>query len=263
LLPLLATLMAAVVRAYPFELRVILFLVPALLFFVAEGTWRLAETLRSRVLGSLVLIGVAVPVVVALVRNPPVWRLDEVRPMLAELQRRRQPGDAIYASYPTWQALRFYGPRYGLGLETVDLGACHPTDLHDYLRELDRYRGRRRVWFLTAFFGPVPLGEAQRMIAYLDAVGVRKELIEGPPSTRPGAIASRERLRVRPPTAAYLYDLSDPERLASTSADSRGLPPAVQFVGVPRCAYGPVIPRVPTLGQPSGPPAAVRASDGR
>jgi uncharacterized membrane protein len=257
--PLAVTLLAAVAHAYPFQLRLVLFLVPALLLLVAEGAASLGELTRSRAVATLFLVGVAAPVAVALVRNPPVWQLDEVRPVLAELQRRRQPGDAVYAYYPTWQAIRFYGPRYGLGLDVVDIGACHPKDLHDYLRELDRYRGRR-VWFLTAF-GPSRFGERQAMLAYLDAIGVRKDAIEGPPTTRPGSISARERWAARAPAAAYLYDLSDPERLASTTADQPTLPPAIQFIGVPRCIYAPIIPRVPTVGQTAAadaPPGAAR-----
>jgi hypothetical protein len=253
--PLAITLGAAMVRAYPFQLRLVLFLVPALLLLVAEGAASLGELSRSGVVATLLLVAVAAPVEVALVRNPPVWQLDEVRPVLAELQRRRQPGEAVYAYYPTWQAVRFYGPRYGLGFDVVDVGACHPKDLHDYLRELDRYRGRR-VWFLTAF-GLSRFGERQAMLAYLDAIGVRKDAIEGPPTTRPGSISARERWATRAPAAAYLYDLSDPERLASTTADQPTLPPAIQFIGVPRCVYGPIIPRVPTVGE-AAPPADSR-----
>src|SRR5262249_4042276 len=93
-------------------------------------------------------------------------------------------------------------------------------------------------------------GERQAMLGYLDAIGVRRSSIEGPSSTRPGAGGLRFRWRDRFPVAAYLYDLSDPVRLASTAATNAQLPPAVQFVGVPRCVYGPVIPHVPTVATP-------------
>jgi hypothetical protein len=245
--PVAVTLLAAIVHSYPFQLRVVLFVVPALLLLVAEGVGSLAELVRTRVAVVLLSLAVAGPVLVDLWRSPPMWRLDEVRPVLAELQRRRQPGDAVYAYYPTWQAIRFYGPRYGLGFDAIDLGACHPQDVRDYLRELDRYRGRR-VWFLSAF--PLArLGEKQAMLGYLDAIGTREDAIEGPPTTRPGAITTREQWTGRPPPAAYLYDLSDAKRLEAASADTARVPAAVQLVGVPRCVYGPVVPHVPTVGQ--------------
>lgn len=248
--PVAVTLLAAIAHGYPFLLRVVLFVVPAFLLLAAEGAASLAELARTRVAVVLLSLAVVGPVLIDLWANPPVWTLDEVRPVLAELQRRREPGDAVYAYYPTWQAIRFYGPRYGLGFDAIDLGACHPLDIHDYLRELDRYRGRR-VWFLSAF-ALARLGERQAMLGYLDAIGVRRAAIDGPPTNRPGAITTREQWRGRPPAAAYLYDLSDTKRLAVASAETTQVPPAAQLVGIPRCVYGPVVPQVPTVGRSVG-----------
>jgi Dolichyl-phosphate-mannose-protein mannosyltransferase len=243
--PVLVTLAAAIAHAYPFRLRVVIFLVPALLMLVAEGAASLASRIRNRVPGVLLMLAVAAPVVAAVVRTPPVWRFDEVRPVLAELQRRRLPEDAVYVTYPTWQAIRYYGPRYGLGFDAVDVGACHPSDLHDYLHELDRYRGRR-VWFLAAF--ATRWGERPAMRAYLEAIGVRKDTIEGPPTDRTGAITTPVPGQVRPPAGAYLYDLTDPGRLASTTADRMVITQSPAVAGPPRCVEGPVVPRVPTVG---------------
>ena len=94
----------------------------------------------------------------------------------------------------------------------------------------------------------IPASQVALMLGYLDAIGLRKATIGGPRTNRPGAIASGKRLVARPGTYAHLYDLSDPVRLASTTAELQQLPPSVKFVGVPRCRYGPVIPQVPTVG---------------
>ena len=73
------------------------------------------------------------------------------------------------------------------------------------------------------------------MLGYLDAIGVRKDAIQGPPTTRPGALSTREPWTTgRQPAAAYLYDLGDTKRLAAASAEATQVPPAVQLVGVPR-----------------------------
>jgi hypothetical protein len=250
LLPVVATLAAAMVRAYPLQVRLAFFLVPLLLLLVAEGAWRLGELGGNRWLKQGVLIGAALPPAVGLVRNPPVWRLEEPRPVLAELQRQYRPGDVVYAYYPSWQVLRYYGPRYGFPFDRLDIGNCHGTDLHDYLKELDRYRGHPRVWFFTAFDLNNTRNEREAMLGYLDAIGIRRSAIEGPPITRPGSPRPGLRWSARLPVSAYLYDLSDPVRLASTAAADTQLPPAVQFVGAPRCVYGPVIPHVPTVGAP-------------
>lgn len=251
LLPVGLTLAAAIAHAFPFRIRVVLFVVPTLLLLVAEGAWRLGTLLRPRMLERLVPLAAALPPLVMLIRNPPAWRLDDARPVFAELQRQRLPGDVVYVYYPSWQAVRFYGERYGMPLEAVQLGGCHP-ELRDYLRELDRYRGRQRVWFVNAF-EPPRAGESAPMLAYLDAIGVRKGTIEGPPTNRPGKNGQGKRWTSRPRNYAHLYDLSDPVRLASTSAELQHLPPSVKFEGIPRCQYGPIIPQVPTVGDASRP----------
>ena len=246
LLPLCLTLAASMAHQFPFRVRVVLFVVPTLLLLVSEGAWRLGTLLRWPMLERLAPLATAVPPLVMLARNPPVWRFDDARPVLAQLQRERQPDDVIYLYYPSWQAIRFYGERYGMPLESVDTGSCQP-ELRGYLRELDRYRGRERIWFVSAFELPRN-AETVPMLAYLNAIGRRKASIEGPRSNRPGVLAAARRFVERAGTYAYLYDLSDPVRLASTTAEDPRLPPSVKFAGVPRCRYGPIVPQVPTVG---------------
>jgi len=245
ILPVAVTVIAAIAHLFPLRVRVVLFLVPLLLLLVAEGAWRLGTILRSPILAAVPPVATALGPVVALLHDPPVWRLDEPRTVLDQLARERRPGDAVYVFYPSWQVLRFYGPRRGISLETVDIGNCH-LELRDYLRELDRYRGHDRLWFLSAF--EIPNGtELPVLLAYLESIGVRRSAIRGPLSNRPGAGGLGQRYRTRSPSFVYLYDLSDPARLASTSAETRQLPPSIKFIGVPRCVHGPVVPHVPTV----------------
>ena len=245
--PVGVTVAAAIAHTFPLRTRLALFLVPLLLLLVAEGACRLGSMMRPRSLAALPPVAVVLEPAVALAINPPVWRLDDARPVLAEVAEERRPGDAVYVFYPSWQVLRFYGSRQGVPLESVDIGNCHP-ELRDYLREIDRYRGRDRLWFLSAF--EIPNGvELPVLLAYLDSIGVRGSAIHGPPSKRPGAGGLGQRYKTRSSAFGYLYDLSDPARLASTSADARELPPSVRIVGVPRCVYGPTIPHVQTVAE--------------
>jgi hypothetical protein len=102
------------------------------------------------------------------------------------------------------------------------------------------------VWLLTAF--TTRWGERQAVRSYLDSIGVRKDTIEGPPTNRTAAISTPEPGQVRPPAGAYLYDLTDPQRLASTTADRLVLAQPSQLGSPPRCVHGPVVPKVPTVG---------------
>ncbi len=147
----------------------------------------------------------AYPAAHALAANPPVYRPEETKPMLAYVEARRRPGDAIYAYYAAGQALSFYGPRYGLRAGDYVTGRC-AGDPRDDLAELDRFRGRPRVWVLFSHERP-NLADPALLLGYLDRIGVRRE-----------AAAFSAHFLDDPPTVhAYLYDLSDRRRLASTT----------------------------------------------
>lgn len=237
LVPCLVTFGAAIAGLYPFRSRLVLFLVPAFYLTVAAAAEQLSHRLRPPLLKTafLVILG-AVPGV-GLLRQPPVWRVDDVRPLLAELHAERRKDDRVYVYYPGWQTLRFYGARFGVPIESVDIGNCYLGDLHHYLREVDRYRGLPRLWLFLTFAIP-SFGEARALVEYLDTIGVRLETLEAPPNTRPG-------WRDWPRPTAILYDLSDPARLARATANSRTLPAAVEPYW--HCTESPVVPQVPTL----------------
>lgn len=71
----------------------------------------------------------------------------------------------------------------------------------EYLRELDRFRGRPRVWVVFAHALP-SLAEQPTIRGYLGHIGKRREGFE--------AVGA----------AADLYDLSEPERLQSSTAET-------------------------------------------
>jgi hypothetical protein len=117
----------------------------------------------------VVLIGVVA-------HDPPVYRLEETRPVLAELARRHQPGDAIYVYYAGGRSFHFYGPRVGLTSEGVVQGGCHRSDPRAYLRELDPLRGKPRVWIYRTHVSD-RLSEGPLFDGYLGQFGKRVETI--------------------------------------------------------------------------------------
>jgi hypothetical protein len=209
------TFLAAVVHQYPFRGRLIAFLIPAVLVSLAAGLEAIRRALppRYRAARVLLLLAFCYPPVQTLVSNPPVYRIEESRPMLAHVQARRQPGDTVYVYYAAEQAARYYGPLYGLTRGDYLLGGCHFPDRRSYLRELDLLRGRKRVWVLFSHALP-HLGEREAIIAYLDRIGVRLDAVEIPTHKR----------TVEDNVFVYLYDLSDPRRLAAATADTVPLP---------------------------------------
>lgn len=210
--PGVVTFCASAAHLYPFDGRLILFLGPALVLAAAAGASLVIALLaRARVapLASAALL--SLPALLALARYPPVYRHEETRPLFEQLARRRHPGDAIYVFYGAGQALNYYGPRAGIDPSEATAGGCHRGDLAGYLREIDRFRGRPRVWILIAHSQP-RLEEQATIRAYCARIGRRREGMATPEGDRESCTLE-------------LFDLSDPERLAATSADTFPLPP--------------------------------------
>jgi hypothetical protein len=223
--PAVVALAAADLHLYPFAGRLVLFVLPVLILLIASGAEALAGMIRlpggGRRGAAPAAAGVTVVYLVALLpalwsffANPPVYRLEETTPLLRAVAARRQPGDAIYVYYGAGQALRFYGPRYGLGPSDYLLGGCHRGDTRAYLGELDRFRGRVRLWVLIAHAQPW-LGEEQTLLAYLDRLGTRRLALRVLPHAQGAGL----------PAEAYLYDLAAARRARAVAAETFSITP--------------------------------------
>lgn len=213
--PICLTLAAAVARQYPFSDRLILFLVPS--FFIAIGAS--AEQIRewlnrwSKVLGVVVLLLVVGPAVYPIAKTPPVYQLEDMKPVLSYMQARRRSGDLVYVYYGAAPHVTFYARAYGLHDDDYSVGGCTRGDTRHYFEELDMFRGRPRVWVLITHALPL-YRERDDILRYLDTIGIRRD-----------GFAMQSRLPglpgLRIPAEAFLYDLSDPVRLSrATSASS-------------------------------------------
>jgi Dolichyl-phosphate-mannose-protein mannosyltransferase len=208
LAPAAAAALAGLAHLLPFEGRVALYAGwPLLLaaFAGLQGFHRRsrAGAIVTAILGTLIA---AVPALAVLSVGRPPYRAQEARPVLRELAKRRQPGDVLVAYHGARHAVAFYGPRVGLVDWTI--GECHREDPSPYFRELDRFRGQRRVWFFFTHSG-IGRREPEVIRSYLATIGVLRDRIPDPY----GLTGQLE-------AAAYLYDLSDPVRLASTTAET-------------------------------------------
>ena len=230
--PVVAAVLASAVGFYPFRLHYLFFVFPA--FFVLAGVavdqvWRFLGT-RARPADSIWIAGCLAVPVLALVQNPPVSRLQEMKTVLAHVRDRRQASDAIYVYFGARQAITYYGPRYGFTPADFVVGACHRGQPRGYFREIDQFRGRPRVWALFTH-DRGRLRERAEVLNYLDRIGTVRDSIAivGPPLP-PFSVGA----------FGYLYDLSDATRLASATSDNA---PLLQEVTPdPRfpCSSGPI-----------------------
>jgi hypothetical protein len=241
LAPVVTTLTASVVHQYPFKGRPVMFLAPLFLLLAAAGAERLCRPWSSgrSVVGAVGLLLLAVPPLYGFMTHLPVYRREEVKPLMAHVQKQRLPGDAIYVYYGAWQAMAFYAPRYGFRDGEYVVGGCHRGNPRAYLRELDRFRGHPRLWILAAHAMP-SLQELPVIIAYLDRIGRRRESVRIP--ARMWSTTSD--LHDIADAQVYLYDLSDEARLALISAETFPLPRAFPMRPPPGldCTAGPQVP---------------------
>lgn len=222
--PFSVAVLAAVAQQFPLKTRVALYLLPILVLAVAEGAeWlrRQASRLHPLAGGACMAALLVVPALAFVQRPPPYW-VEDHKTALAFLQEHRQPGDDVLVFAYELEAVERYGAQYGLAPDDYQLGACSRDDGRVFLRDVDRYRGRRRVWLVD---GAVPGYSAARksLENYLATIGARMDSI---------SIPSEIPLD---PVSAQLFDLSDPPRLAAASAETFALEPRAPLSPPPRC----------------------------
>jgi len=225
-MPLFVALGASAAHVYPFAERLSLFLIPSLLLLAAIGVTEMAAAARSKRGGEIVTAGVTIVALViavqALYAAPPVYRREEITPAIAYLRNERRASDASYVFYGGVPAYDFYDARDPL-LTTTTMGECHRGNSAAYLAELDRFRGRPRVWLLFAHEIP-KLHERELMLKHLDEIGSPRDSMVTHGRDTNGA-ATYVRL--------YLYDLSvapavNARALTEASGESIALEPRLR-----------------------------------
>jgi hypothetical protein len=136
--------------------------------------------------------------------------MENIKPVLARLQEKRNAGDAVYVYYGAVPAVRFYAADYDLSERDYVAGACHRGYNRNYLEELDTFRGSKRFWLVMTHAFP-PYREREDILGYLDTIGARRDMFRVTAQTSGG-----EGL----PAEVFLYDLSDPRRLRQAAAQS-------------------------------------------
>ncbi len=190
ILPLPFVLLASGLGLYPFGGRLLLFGVPFLLLFIAEGAAQVMITSsgRANIVGAPLLALLVFPPLMYSSYHLVVPRtFEEIKPVLSYLRQHRQDGDRLYLYYSSWAAFSFYREQYGLENRDMMLGIASRENWNRYREDLDRLRGHSRVWVL---FSHVVRDEDRFLLGYLDTIG--------------------KRLRSHSDTGAavYLYDLS-------------------------------------------------------
>jgi hypothetical protein len=220
--PIAATFAAAALQVYPFSPRLVLFLFPPFLILTAAGPQALARLggAPGRWTAAIATGLCAALAVHGLVRDAPPYAPEPLKPVLWPMRQAWQPGDRAYVYYGAEKAFVYYARRLGFAPDAYVLGSCAREDPRVYLRELDALRGVARVWVVVAHSRR---GEDAMLLGYLDRIGTRRASLRAA-GRAPGP-------RTDEYAYAYLYDLSDPARLAAATWESYPLPPVRAAAG--------------------------------
>jgi hypothetical protein len=197
--PIFLTLLAAGFHKYPFTGRLILFIVPALLLFVAEG----AEQIRCRTWGEAPIIGACLigllffhPLLFSSYHLIKPRTREEIKPVMNYLKEQKREGDVLYVYHGARPAFGFYAPRFYLDKMSLVLGRSSEDNWGDYEKEIDKLRNHKRVWILFSHSQTLTGVDEKRLFLYLlDRRGTRLNYFE-----TVGA-------------GIYLYDLDEPRSL--------------------------------------------------
>jgi hypothetical protein len=187
--PILLTLLASGLEKYPFRSRLVLFLVPFAVLILAEGL----EFIRQRMTNKpaqivsivLVILLLAQPVSSAGIRLfKPILR-QEIKPVISYVQEKQQPGDVLYIYHRASDAFRFYAPKYGyqdgsyiIGVDDLDRDEITTeADRIHFQRDLDRLRGKPRVWIIFSHYNHVREEKAV-FDNYLNQMGKELDLFQ-------------------------------------------------------------------------------------
>ncbi len=173
--PLFATMFGSHFQLYPFEGRLLLFLTPSILVFVASGLAEIYEIARRDYLSVAVLLTAILltqPLALALYRLIIPRAPEELRTVLNYVQQHRKEHDTIYVYYGALNAFRYYKDRFpGIGNNFIS-GTESRHNWQAYYRDIDRLKGNNRVWFLFSHVARHLGADEERLyISYLNYVG--------------------------------------------------------------------------------------------
>lgn len=219
---IILALIAAVSGLYPLLERLATYLLPSLIILAA---FSLAAFTRLSIqklawLHVFLMIALVIPSIYSYAKNPVVYKTEEIKPLLAYVHKRLEPGDKIYVYYGAAQAMMFYGQRSGFAPESYEIGGCHRGNTRSYLKELDRYRGSARVWIIISHaidrFKEKPV-----ILSYLSSIG---QLMEAKSFSG---------------CSAFLFDLSDESKLNSANSATHPISPGGKNSLAWGCRNGP------------------------
>ena len=224
--PFFFTVVAAALHQYSIKGRLILFLVPLMLLIISEGVAKVSnKSGHNPAKVGIILIALLFlyPFSWATyhIKNPS--SLEEIKPVLSYIKDNWQKEDILYIHFYTQYAFEYYSKYYPepfafdekeylIGIAPgawyykwrknkihdnyrmrEDITQSSTDIMKEYVKDLNKLKGRHRVWILfTGKVASMGLEDAKFFLYHLDTIGKRLDSFG-----RPGV------------AVAYLYDLSE------------------------------------------------------
>jgi hypothetical protein len=191
---LMLTYLASALGKYPLAARLWVFLSPVIILLVAKGieeVWRRTRPTLPVLAPALTVLLLAQPLVSAGHQLLHPREREEVRPLLEHVRQHHKQGDLLYLYHAAEFATRYYAGR-GLAFPgEVIVSVRGRGNWSMYEQDLERLRGRARVWVLFSHVERQKgFDEENLILQWLDRTGVRLDT-----QRRTGA-------------SVYLYDLA-------------------------------------------------------
>lgn len=178
LAPIAFTLLASIFHRYPFRGRLLLFLVPSVILLIAAGLGTIrTKTRESLPLLSALLIGFLFfhPAINAARCFIHPRTIEEIKPVIEYVRNHRLKGDTLYLYYASAMPFEYYKERHFIEPMDAIVGIKSREDWKLYREDLDKLRGKGRVWILFSHVYPFSSGfdEERLFLNYLDGMGKR------------------------------------------------------------------------------------------
>lgn len=177
--PIVMLIMASWLSIYPMGNRLMLFVVPCMIIFIAEGIMSIWYSVTGRfkilfpAVVTVILLGAPMSNSIGgLVHSPE----DGVREVVEQLNAEWQEGDTLYIYYNAKPAFDYYFSSRQKEEISYVVGIKARGNWVRYKDDIDSIITNDRVWF---FFSAVCCEEQRDFIQYLDEVGVQAVSIVG------------------------------------------------------------------------------------
>jgi len=179
IVPIILVFIASGLHKYPFEGRLLLFIVPSMLLVIAAGIdfVRHITASGSKIISIfLVIILLFQPVILAGYHLFKPRAPEELRPVMVYLKDHRKEGDTIYLYYGAVNGFMYYADRFGFTKNDYAVGIESRKDWSNYYIDLNRLRENRRVWIVFSHIATWEgVDEEQLFLSYLNLLGTQYE----------------------------------------------------------------------------------------